>query len=53
MGTIHWGSPVFMLMAVVRAQMVKTATRKTGNAEVAKELVQDVFLQVYLHKDSL
>ena len=53
MGTIHRWSPVFMLMAVVRAQMVKTATRKTGKAEVAKELVQDVFLQVYLHKDSL
>jgi len=55
MGTIHWhgATPVFMLMAVIRAQMVKAATQKTGNAEVAKELVQDVFLQVYLHKDSL
>ncbi len=34
-------------------EMVTTATRKTGCTEVAKELVQDVFLKVYLHKDAL
>jgi RNA polymerase sigma-70 factor (ECF subfamily) len=33
--------------------MVNTAASKTGSLETAKELVQDVFMEVYLHRNNL